>query len=164
MFYLLFREIFSPRLILPSFRSNRSSSGDCLTTSHGFLINVVDVGAWERGRSLHHNLPKNTAPPSVVLSNKPIGTGGQERNISTLKGLTIERVGLSHGDKLFVGYDEENAVVNGSSSGQPSSTSQSQDAPRRLDGVTVRQQEQPPTPLSQAPTSTTLIKNPWEVV
>ncbi|PGH34999.1 nuclear protein localization protein 4 [[Emmonsia] crescens] len=106
------------------------------------------------------NLPKNTAPPSVVLSNKPIGTGGQERNISALTGLTIQRVGLSHGDKLFVGYEEETTVLNGSSSGQPSSTSQ----PRRLDGVAVRQQEQPPTPPVQPPTSTTLIKNPWEVV
>ncbi|EER43233.1 endoplasmic reticulum and nuclear membrane protein [Histoplasma capsulatum var. duboisii H88] len=108
------------------------------------------------------NLPKNTAPPSVVLSNKPIGTGGQERNISTLKGVTIQRVGLSHGDKLFIGYEEETAVVNGSSSGHPSSISKSQNAPRRLDGVAVRQQEQaPPVPT---PTSATLIKNPWEVV
>ncbi|OJD25550.1 nuclear protein localization protein 4 [Blastomyces percursus] len=109
------------------------------------------------------NLPKNTAPPSVVLSNKPIGTGGQERNISTLKGLTIQRVGLSHGDKLFVGYEEETTVVNGSSSDRPSSVSRPQNVPRRLDGVTVRQQEPVAAP-AQAITSTTLIKNPWEVV
>ncbi|KAL2362225.1 nuclear protein localization protein 4 [Blastomyces dermatitidis] len=109
------------------------------------------------------NLPKNTAPPSVVLSNKPIGTGGQERNISTLKGLTIQRVGLSHGDKLFVGYEEETAVVNGSSSDHPSSTSRPQNGSRRLDGVAVRQQEPVPPP-AQAITSTTLIKTPWEVV
>ncbi|PGH07218.1 nuclear protein localization protein 4 [Helicocarpus griseus UAMH5409] len=110
------------------------------------------------------NLPKNTAPTSVVLSNKPIGTGGQERNISTLNGVTIERVGMSHGDKLFVGYEEEATLVNGGSSGQTSTTSQPQNAPRRLDGVAVRQQEQYPTPPAQATSPHALIKNPWEVV
>ncbi|KGQ01217.1 nuclear protein localization protein 4 [Paracoccidioides lutzii Pb01] len=111
------------------------------------------------------NLPKNAAPSSVVLSNKAIGTGGQERNISLLKGITIQRVGLSHGDKLFVGYDEETSRSNGSANGIPSTTSQLHDAPRRLDGVAVPQQEQRPSlPVQISSSPAALIKNPWEVV
>ncbi|KAK2807516.1 nuclear protein localization protein 4 [Emmonsiellopsis sp. PD_5] len=103
-------------------------------------------------------LPKNTAPASIVLSNKPIGTGGQERNISTLNGVTIQRVGLSHGDKLFVGYEEEASFVNGGSNGLSTPASQSQSTSRRLDGVQVPQQQ------DQKSSQSVVIKNAWERV
>ncbi|KAK2740985.1 nuclear protein localization protein 4 [Onygenales sp. PD_40] len=104
------------------------------------------------------NLPKNTAPTSIVLSNKPIGTGGQERNISALNGVTIQRVGLSHGDKLFVGYEEEASFVNGGSHGLSTPASQSQSTSRRLDGVQVPQQQ------DQKSSQSAVIKNAWERV
>ncbi|KAL1997894.1 hypothetical protein VTN02DRAFT_489 [Thermoascus thermophilus] len=101
------------------------------------------------------NLPSAVDPSSLVLSNKPIGTGGQERHLNTLEGVSIERVGLSHGDKLYVGYQEKAAVAANGAAQAP--------AERRLDGAPVPRRE--PVAAAPPPTSpTATIRNPWDVV
>ncbi|KDB26784.1 nuclear protein localization protein 4 [Trichophyton interdigitale MR816] len=108
------------------------------------------------------NLPKDTDPTSVSLSNKPIGTGGQERNLTTLKGISIQRVGLSHGDKLFVGYEEQKSTANGPLNGQTGATKR-QESSHRLDGGAVPERDD--SSSTKRPTSpTAIIKNPWEIV
>ncbi|XHF98282.1 nuclear protein localization protein 4, variant 2 [Aspergillus wentii] len=103
------------------------------------------------------NLPQGVEPSSITLSNKPIGTGGEERVLQDLKNVSIERVGLKHGDKLFVGYQEK--AAEGAANGkQPATTETS----RRLNGAPVPQGE---TVFRPQPTSPSVnIKNPWEVV
>ncbi|RAO69386.1 uncharacterized protein BHQ10_005398 [Talaromyces amestolkiae] len=115
----------------------------------------------ELSAKIAEHLPENTDPNSIVLSNKPIGVGGQERLLSSLDGVSIERVGLSHGDKLFLGYQEKSALSNGAARARPPAgvTTES----RRLNGAAVPQQ--PTISLPPRPTSpSAIIQNPWEVV
>ncbi|SLM37760.1 endoplasmic reticulum and nuclear membrane proteinc [Lasallia pustulata] len=106
-------------------------------------------------------LPKTTDSTSIVLSNKP--HAGEDRLLSSLKGITIERVGLRHGDRLFLKY-KEYAPMNGHSHAPPPTASQPHNSSNRLNGLPILPTEDlpvaPPPPTS--PTAT--IKNPWEVV
>lgn len=121
-------------------------------------VNPTDLFPSLQPKILEH-LPPDVEPSSIVLSNKPIGTGGEERYLNTLNGVSIERVGLSHGDKLYVGYQEKAALANGAANGHPRGI---QAEPRRLDGAPVPQREPTAAPPPTSPTAT--IKNPWEVV
>lgn len=106
-------------------------------------------------------LPDTVDPTSLLLSNKQISINHpnpeSERLLSQLPGIQIQQVGLSHGDKLFIGFAEQEAVTNGHANGD------SQTAPRRLNG-TIAIPEPKPTILPASILSPPLVKNPWEVV
>ncbi|KAL8874218.1 MAG: hypothetical protein Q9174_000410 [Haloplaca sp. 1 TL-2023] len=107
------------------------------------------------------NLPSNVDSRTLTLSNKP--HGGEERLLNSLKGVTIDRVGLKHGDKLYIQYKEQ-PQINGHSAATASTSLQPHNSSNRLNGLPVPPVENIPiTPVSQASPATT-IKNPWEVV
>lgn len=107
------------------------------------------------------NLPKDIDTQSIVLSNKPFG--GEDRLLRTLNGVPIAKVGLRHGDKLFLKYNEQ-PPMNGHSTVSVTIPSQPHNSSNRLNGVSISPTENLPiAPLPQtSPTAT--IKSPWEVV
>lgn len=68
----------------------------------------------------------------------------------------MQQVGLSHGDKLFIGFAEQKPVTNGHTNGLTST------APRRLNGTIAIPEPNLTTPLPVM--SPTLVQNPWEFV
>ncbi|KAI9700536.1 MAG: nuclear protein localization protein 4 [Bogoriella megaspora] len=100
-------------------------------------------------------LPKDVDPTSVTISPKP--HGAEAHSVVSLKGVTFERLGLSHGAQIFLDYKEQAAATNGHS------TSIATDA-RRLNGAPVPAADDPPiisVPISDTPHH---ISKPWEVV
>ncbi|QIW96145.1 hypothetical protein AMS68_001663 [Peltaster fructicola] len=98
-------------------------------------------------------LPNDTVPSSITISPRP--HGADSRPVASLKGVTIGRLGLTHGTQVFLEYNEEAAVANGHSV-----------AANRLNGKAVSEAEDKssisiPGLSSGAPA---LIKNPWETV
>jgi nuclear protein localization protein 4 homolog len=95
-----------------------------------------------------------------VLSNRPVSTKPdpeRERRLVDLPGVELQRVGLKHGDKLFLGFKELENLSNGHS--DPAAPA----APRRLNGtIALPEPSAPASPITV--TSPTLIKNPWEVI
>lgn len=45
-------------------------------------------------RKIQDNVPKTVDPTTITLSNKPFG--GEDRLLNSLKGVTIQRVGLRY--------------------------------------------------------------------
>ena len=89
------------------------------------------------------NLPENTDPSTVTLNNQP--QGGDQRTVLSLKGVTLERVGVAHGDMLFLDYKVQNQLQNGH---RPS---ENEDIPA---GV----------PIANNTSQTARISAPWENV
>ncbi|KAL4797466.1 nuclear protein localization protein 4 [Aspergillus venezuelensis] len=106
------------------------------------------------------HLPADVEPSSIKLSNKPIGATGsenEERYLNTLDGVSFDQVGLSHGSKLFIGYQSKQNLQDGSSNGVAAGSSA-----RRLNGAPIPQE----STIKLPSTSTTSVagKNPWELV
>ncbi|CEJ53956.1 Putative Nuclear protein localization protein 4 [Penicillium brasilianum] len=122
-----------------------------------FTVNPQDQFPSLQEKIVEH-LPLEVDPSSITLSNKPIGTGGEERNLEALAGVAIAQVGLKHGDKLFIGYQERAAQQNGTTNGHAPTPSE-----HRLNGAPVPQKQTVPIrPLATSPTLN--ISNPWDVV
>ena len=106
-------------------------------------------------------LPNNVDSTTISLSNKP--HKGEERLLSSLAGVTIERVGLKHGAKLYLNYQEQ-AQINGQASVSTTIPRQPSSSARRLNGLPILPTEDLPIapPPQTSPTAT--IKNPWDVI
>lgn len=105
------------------------------------------------------NLPPNTDPSSIVLSNKPVSsnsTSDRERRLADIPNVTLKQVNLRHSDKLYIGYSEQEQLSNGHTANGTAT------ATRKLNGQIVM--PDPATVALPAITSPTLIKSPWETV
>lgn len=107
------------------------------------------------------NLPKDVDSRSIVLSNKPFG--GEDRLLNSLNGVPIARVGLSHGDKLFLKYSEQ-PPMNGHSAAPVATSSQPYNSSNRLNGIPILPAEDLPVAPPPQTSPTTAIKSPWEVI
>ena len=131
-------------------------------SKHGqFRLNVESSDRFSSLASkILDNLPPKTDASTIILSNKPVSNTpapDRERKLSELPGVALKQVGLRHGDKLYIGYQEQEELSNGHANGTVSA------APRKLNGTIAIPE---PTIPIRAPdiTSPTLIKNPWESV
>lgn len=107
------------------------------------------------------NLPKDVDSRSLILSNKPFG--GEDRLLSSLNGVPIAKVGLRHGDKLFLKYSEQ-PPMNGHSTAPVIVPSQPHNSSNRMNGIPILPTEDLPIapPPQTYPTAT--IKSPWEAI
>ena len=106
-------------------------------------------------------LPKNVDPTTITLSNKP--HDGEERRLNSLAGVTIERVGLQHGAKLYLKYREQ-AQTNGYTPSPTTIPGQPHVSAHRLNGLPILPTEDLPIAPSPQASPTATIKNPWDVV
>ncbi|KAL8862956.1 MAG: hypothetical protein Q9178_000898 [Gyalolechia marmorata] len=107
------------------------------------------------------NLPKDVDSRTLTLSNKP--HAGEDRLLSSLKGVAIDRVGLKHGDKLYIKYTEL-PQVNGNSVAPKATSLQPHNSSNRLNGLPILPAEDLPIAPLPPQSSSATIKNPWEVV
>ncbi|TKX23675.1 nuclear protein localization protein 4 [Elsinoe australis] len=95
-------------------------------------------------------LPKDVLPSSVTMSPKP--SGGDSRPIESLRGITFQRLGMTHGTQIFLDYQEQAAQANGHS-----------EVANRLNGKAVAPSEATSVAIPSA-AAQGIIKNPWEMV
>lgn len=115
-----------------------------------------DTFASLTARILDH-LPANTDATSIRLSPKRVESKPQpgEKLLSEIPKVTLGQVGLNHGDRLFLGYQEQAELSNGHSA-------DAVPAARKLNGQ-IAMPEAATVTLPEI-TSPTLLKNPWETV
>ncbi|KAH8602885.1 nuclear protein localization protein-like protein 4 [Bisporella sp. PMI_857] len=108
-------------------------------------------------------LPKNADLNTLTFANSP--AGGDARLLKDIAHVQVSRIGLSHGDLVFIKYKEQDALSNGHSDRSIAIGSQTLvSSTNRLNGNAVAPEED--TPLATLPVTSPseTIKNPWEVV
>ncbi|KAF1354915.1 putative endoplasmic reticulum and nuclear membrane proteinc Npl4 [Delphinella strobiligena] len=99
-------------------------------------------------------LPKDTLPASVTMS--PQRHGGDARAIQSLRAVSFQRLGIKHGDQIFLDFQEQTADTNGNGVAVAV-------AANRLNGKEVAASDE--ASISFPPNvAQKLIKNPWESV
>ncbi|KAG5995462.1 nuclear protein localization protein 4 [Claviceps spartinae] len=106
----------------------------------------------ELGDQLLPNLPSTVDPDTITLSNSP--NGGDAKKLVEIKKFPVGKIGLKHGDLIFITYKHK-GEANGSANGNDSSKTTS----ARLNGRPVLPTEDAPINLNP-----TRISKPWEVV
>ena len=100
-------------------------------------------------------LPKDVLPSSVTISPRP--HGADSRPIESLKGVNFSRLGMKHGDQIFLGYQEQEQEQPATTNGHAAA------AASRLNGKPVEASDDMsisiPTAAGQG-----ILKNPWETV
>ncbi|MDI1488551.1 MAG: nuclear protein localization protein 4 [Ramalina farinacea] len=128
-----------------------------------FRLNVdPDIQFTDLLSGILDNLPRDANSQSIVLSNRAFG--GEERLLSSLAGVSISRVGLRHGDQLFLNYETQ-APMNGHTTVPLPSTFQPYNSSNRLNGQPILPTEDPPL-ISPNPQTTSKDsgKSPWESI
>ncbi|KAK5134396.1 nuclear protein localization protein 4 [Meristemomyces frigidus] len=100
---------------------------------------------------IQEKLPSDVIPTSIKMSPKP--HGADARAIASLKGVTVGRLGLTHGTQIYLTFEQDTPAANGHS--VPAN---------RLSGRDVAPEEDVSSialPTNEAPL---LVKNPWETV
>ena len=100
---------------------------------------------------IQEKLPSDVVPSSIKMSPKP--HGADARAISSLKGITFGRLGLTHGTQIYLTFEQEAPAANGHS--VPAN---------RLSGRDVAPEEDVSSIAIPASAAPLLVKNPWETV
>jgi len=116
------------------------------------------------GRQLLAKLPPTVDPKTITMSNSP-GSSGDKKRLGDIAQFPIGRVGLKHGDLIFIDYQHQKAATNGNSTSDASATQPLSSSTNRLNGKPVLPTEDLPIdPPPSALSTTSRIKNPWETV
>ncbi|KUJ24045.1 nuclear protein localization protein 4 [Mollisia scopiformis] len=116
------------------------------------------------GEKLSEVLPSTVDFNTLTLSPKP--TGGEIKLLKEIARHKVSKIGLKHGDMVFITYKHKDALANGNSNGASYSTNASQpfSSSNRLNGTVVLPAEDVPVIAEALKSPSEKIKNPWEVV
>ncbi|KAF8856982.1 nuclear protein localization protein-like protein 4 [Acephala macrosclerotiorum] len=116
------------------------------------------------GEKLSEVLPSTVDFNTLTLSPQPTGADG--KLLREIARFPLSRIGLKHGDMVFINYKHKEATPNGNSNGATYSANASQpfSSSNRLNGTVVLPTEDVPVIAEALKSPSEKIKNPWEVI
>ncbi|TVY25013.1 Nuclear protein localization protein [Lachnellula hyalina] len=119
------------------------------------------------GEKLQQVLPENVDYNTLTLSNAP--AGGDSKRLVDILPHKVSKIGVSHGDLIFINYKEVDPLSNGHSNGAASASASTSTNPllsstNRLNGQAILPTEDIPIEPLPVTSPSEKIKNPWEVV
>ncbi|TPX14238.1 uncharacterized protein E0L32_000632 [Thyridium curvatum] len=109
------------------------------------------------GEKLLPKLPPTVDPNTITLSNAP-GSQGDKKYLRDIAQFELGRIGLSHGDMIFLEYQSRDPNESNGQTTQPISSA------NRLNGKPILPTEDLPIDPPSIASPSEKIKNPWEVV